>query len=54
MLEDIFLQYGALGLLSYLIYWQTNKFSKIIETNTKAIARANIIIEHLVEKIKKN
>lgn len=53
MLEEIFLQYGAMGLLAYMIYWQTQKFSKILNQNTKTMERANFIIAEWISKFQK-
>jgi len=50
---EILIQYGALGLLAYLIFWLTKRLTKKMDMVCNHLSRLNENIEELSDKINK-
>jgi len=50
-LTEIVIQYGALGLLAYLIFWLTKRLTKKMDMVCNHLSRLNENIEDLSDKI---
>jgi hypothetical protein len=36
MIENLFIQFGALGIVAYVVYFQTSVLKEVIKNNTEA------------------
>jgi hypothetical protein len=39
MIENLILQFGALGIVAYVVYFQTTVLKEVIENNTRALLK---------------
>jgi len=52
MLETTILQFGALGIVAYVVYFQTTTLKEVISNNTRALLKVEQNINYCVKKKK--
>lgn len=45
---DVLIQFGALGIVAYFVFWLTHKFNGSVKENTKAINRNTTSVDKVV------
>jgi len=50
MIEQLFLQGGALGIVAYVVWFNTKVLKETLSNNTKALNRNSTIIQRYIKK----